>query len=89
MADKLRAAGFKIIESRGDGFIIPIGGAIQKSRNPRNRTAASRPRDGGGPAAACARSRRERSYPARGLRRVISDTTGHSHRLSCAGASST
>ena len=27
--------------------------------------------------------------PAHGLRRVVSDTTGHSHRLSCAGASST
>jgi len=28
-ADKLRALGFKIIESRGDGFIIPIGGPIR------------------------------------------------------------
>jgi hypothetical protein len=34
-ADKLRALGFKIIESRGDGFIIPIGGPIQKPKPPK------------------------------------------------------
>jgi len=27
--DKLRAAGFKVPEPRGDGFIIPIGGPIR------------------------------------------------------------